>query len=214
MAHSIGKMITKLRKENGWTQVELAEKLNYTDKTISKWEQDNGEPNSEAFLALAELFDVSIDYLMTGKGTELNINVFHEGIVCINELLAINDFKVIKKTLLDNPIHVIEILYKMFQEKEWRALFHYAVDNNNNELSRALMNYDLKAIENALLSIWERGEKKNVLNREHLYIIENDRKRDVFVTYDWKSDYVETLEKVIAKLQRCKRQIIDKISLK
>ncbi len=214
MAHSIGKMITKLRKENGWTQVELAEKLNYSDKNISKWEQDNGEPNSEAFLKLAKLFDVSIDYLMTGKETELNINVFHEGIVCVDELLAINDFKVIKKTLLDNPIHVIEILYKMFQEKEWRALFHYAVDNNNNELSRALMNYDLKAIENALLSIWERGEKKNVLNREHLYIIENDRKRDVFVTYDWKSDYVETLEKVIAKLQRCKRQIIDKISLK
>ena len=68
--HSIGKTIAELRKEKGWTQVELAEKLNISDKAVSKWEQDNGAPSVEFFPALAQLFGVSIDYLMTGKEKE------------------------------------------------------------------------------------------------------------------------------------------------
>ena len=39
MAHSIGKTIAELRKAKGWTQIELAEKLQVSDKTISKWEK-------------------------------------------------------------------------------------------------------------------------------------------------------------------------------
>ena len=68
--HSIGKTIAELRKAKGWTQIELAEKLQVSDKAISKWEKDSGAPSIEFFPALAELFDVSIDYLMTGKETE------------------------------------------------------------------------------------------------------------------------------------------------
>lgn len=71
--HSIGKTISELRKEKGWTQIELAEKLQVSDKAISKWEKDSGAPSIEFFPALAELFDVSIDYLMTGKETEPEI---------------------------------------------------------------------------------------------------------------------------------------------
>ncbi len=68
--HSIGKTIAELRKAKGWTQIELAEKLQVSDKAISKWEKDSGAPSIEFFPALAELFDVSIDYLMMGKETE------------------------------------------------------------------------------------------------------------------------------------------------
>ncbi len=71
--HSIGKTIAELRKAKGWTQIELAEKLQVSDKAISKWEKDSGAPSIEFFPALAELFDVSIDYLMTGKETEPEI---------------------------------------------------------------------------------------------------------------------------------------------
>ncbi len=65
--HSIGKTIAELRKAKGWTQFELAEKLQVSDKAISKWEKDGGAPSVEFFPLIAELFDVSIDYLMTGK---------------------------------------------------------------------------------------------------------------------------------------------------
>ena len=65
--HSIGKTIASLRKSKGWTQAELAEKLNVSDKAVSKWESGNGLPEISQFPALASLFDVSIDYLMTGE---------------------------------------------------------------------------------------------------------------------------------------------------
>lgn len=65
--HSIGKAIASLRKSKGWTQVELAEKLNVSDKAVSKWESESGLPEISQFPTLAKLFDVSIDYLMMGK---------------------------------------------------------------------------------------------------------------------------------------------------
>lgn len=82
MAHSIGKTIAKLRKVKGWTQIELAEKLQVSDKAISKWEKDSGTPSIEFFPALAELFDVSIDYLMTGKEDEPEIITISKAELC------------------------------------------------------------------------------------------------------------------------------------
>ena len=73
MAHSIGKTIAELRKEKGWTQVELAEKLQVSDKAVSKWEKDDAFPSIEFFPVLASLFGVSIDFLMTGKIPEKEI---------------------------------------------------------------------------------------------------------------------------------------------
>lgn len=73
--HSIGKTIAGLRKEKGWTQAELAEKLQVSDKAVSKWEKDSGAPSVEFFPVLAALFGVSIDYIMMGKETEPEIIV-------------------------------------------------------------------------------------------------------------------------------------------
>lgn len=67
MPHSIGKTIADLRTAHGWTQSELAQKLNVSDKAVSKWEKDNGMPSIEFLPLLAELFDTSVDYLLTGK---------------------------------------------------------------------------------------------------------------------------------------------------
>ena len=71
--HSVGKTIATLRKAKGLTQVELAEKLQVSDKAVSKWEKDDSFPSIEFFPALAELFNVSIDYLITGKAPEKEI---------------------------------------------------------------------------------------------------------------------------------------------
>ena len=64
LATVIGKNITRLRKLSGMTQLELAEKLNYSDKSISKWEQGNGIPDVRILVQLAELFNVSVDDLV------------------------------------------------------------------------------------------------------------------------------------------------------
>ena len=68
--HKIGDVISRLRKEKGWTQAELANKLLVSDKAVSKWESNKGEPSIEFLPILAQLFDVSLDYLMTGKEKE------------------------------------------------------------------------------------------------------------------------------------------------
>lgn len=80
--HSVGTTIASLRKEKGWTQVELAEKLQVSDKAVSKWEKDDSFPSIEFFPVLAELFNVSIDYLMTGKAPEKEIVVMSQAELC------------------------------------------------------------------------------------------------------------------------------------
>ncbi len=80
--HSIGKTIAELRKSKGWTQVELAEKLQVSDKAVSKWEKDNGAPSIEFFPAIAELFGVSIDYIMTGKEPEREVITISKAELC------------------------------------------------------------------------------------------------------------------------------------
>lgn len=62
----VGQRIAKLRKASGWSQMELAEKLNVSDKTVSKWE-NGGMPSIDLLPGLSNLFDVSIDYLLTGN---------------------------------------------------------------------------------------------------------------------------------------------------
>ena len=57
--------LIKLRTENNLTQTELAEKLNYTDKSISKWEHGETTPPIDVLKDIADLYNVSLDYLVT-----------------------------------------------------------------------------------------------------------------------------------------------------
>ena len=60
----IANNIIALRKSNKWTQIELAEKLNYSDKAISKWERAESLPDVTVLQQIADLFSVSVDYLL------------------------------------------------------------------------------------------------------------------------------------------------------
>lgn len=64
---TFGKFILSLRKEKGWTQLELAEKLNVTDKAISKWERGIGFPDIKMIEPIAEVFGVSILEIMRSE---------------------------------------------------------------------------------------------------------------------------------------------------
>lgn len=70
MEHNIGKTIAALRKEKGFTQAELAQRLKVSDKAVSKWEIGDGFPSIEFFPALANVFGVTTDYLLTGVKQE------------------------------------------------------------------------------------------------------------------------------------------------
>ena len=63
-----GKFIQELRKNKGLTQQDLAKELNYTDKTISRWETGKAFPEDNNTLEkLSKLFEVSIEELTYGE---------------------------------------------------------------------------------------------------------------------------------------------------
>ena len=61
----IAENIVALRKNSGYTQIELAEKLNYSDKAVSKWERGESVPDISVLKSIADLFGVTVDYLIT-----------------------------------------------------------------------------------------------------------------------------------------------------
>lgn len=59
----VGENLTELRKNKKLTQFELAEQLNYSDKSISKWENGDNLPDLETLNELCNFYGVTLDYL-------------------------------------------------------------------------------------------------------------------------------------------------------
>lgn len=67
-----GKFIAGCRKEKGMTQAQLAEKLNITDRAVSKWETGKCMPDSSIMLELCNILDVTVNELLSGERIEMN----------------------------------------------------------------------------------------------------------------------------------------------
>ena len=63
----IGKFIAECRKRQGLTQIQLAEKLNITDKAVSKWERGMAMPDSSIMLELCDILDITVNELLSGE---------------------------------------------------------------------------------------------------------------------------------------------------
>lgn len=77
----IAKNIQKLRQEKGMTQLDLAEKLNYSDKSVSKWERGESLPDIVVLKSVADLFEVTLDYLVEEE---------HDGMSVTKEMMNKN----------------------------------------------------------------------------------------------------------------------------
>lgn len=62
--------LTALRKRRGWTQAELAEKIHYSDKSVSKWERGEALPDLKVLKTLSELYGVTVDCFLTEGAAE------------------------------------------------------------------------------------------------------------------------------------------------
>ena len=69
----VAKNLSELRQANHMTQLELAEKLNYSDKTISKWERAESAPDISVLVEIAELFGVTLDYFVRAEHTKKEV---------------------------------------------------------------------------------------------------------------------------------------------
>lgn len=64
---NIANNIIELRKINNMTQADLAQNLNFTDKTISKWERGESTPDIESLANIAKLFNLTVDELISDE---------------------------------------------------------------------------------------------------------------------------------------------------
>lgn len=90
--------ISSLRRDTGMTQSDLAEKLNYSDKAVSKWERGESVPDVTVLKSIADLFGVTVDFLLTEDHTPADIPVpaskkklklnNHTWITCISILIV------------------------------------------------------------------------------------------------------------------------------
>lgn len=139
--------IINLRTAKGMTQAELGELLSYSDKSVSKWERAEAVPDAYVLKKMSEIFDVSVDYLLSShdswekpesfKKAERN---FHSNIITILVLFGIW-----------TVAFLIYILGWLFGQSWW-LLFVYAVPVS---LTTFLV----------LNSVWEQGKN----NRHIIY---------------------------------------------
>ena len=76
LKQTIADNLAFLRKKSGLTQLELAQKLNYSDKSISKWEHAETLPDVEILHKLASLYNVSLDYITSDAPKEEKEKLF------------------------------------------------------------------------------------------------------------------------------------------
>ena len=67
---NIGHNLSELRKKKGMTQFEVAEKFNYSDKSVSKWENGDTIPDVETLQEIAEFYGVTLDFLISDNTEE------------------------------------------------------------------------------------------------------------------------------------------------
>ena len=70
--HSMGEIISTLRKEKGMTQKDIADRLGITDKAVSKWERDIAFPDTATIPKLAEVLGVSVEELLQAKAVPVS----------------------------------------------------------------------------------------------------------------------------------------------
>ena len=68
----IAENIVALRKSSSMTQIELAQRLDYSDKSVSKWERGESIPGVVVLKQIADIFGVTVDYLITDTHVDNN----------------------------------------------------------------------------------------------------------------------------------------------
>lgn len=110
----VGKFIAASRKEKKLTQADLAEKLNITNKAVSKWETGRGMPDASILLELSKILDVTVNELLSGE--KLQVEEYkikaEENIITISKEKDDNKRKnnIIKILLFISIIMIILIL--------------------------------------------------------------------------------------------------------
>ena len=118
-----GTFISTLRKEKGWTQRDLAEYLNVTDKAVSKWERGLGFPDIKTIEPLSDALDVSILEIMRSERIQeeqVSANSAAEALVSVIDVVTYQR-KIERRNILISLITVSAMIMTIFliDTMEW-----------------------------------------------------------------------------------------------
>ena len=154
----VGKFIAECRKNKNMTQAELAEKLNITDRAISKWETEKGMPDSSIMLELCNELDISVNELLSGEMIEMN-NYDKRAEENLLNLNKSNEHK--SKMLLQSGIVILLLVLIIIVI----GLYKFAIQISKSNLDSTLT--DAQSIYEINVRINELEEKVNELEKNY-----------------------------------------------
>ena len=170
---TIGEKIKKTRTENGLTQEELASKMMVSRQAITKWEGDKGIPDVSNLKLLAQLLNVSVDYLLD-DGVEIDINVIRETIDLSKYGKAVIKKKLTNKLMLDR-----------YPDAEIRTLMP---EKKRDKVDKAVDTVIL--LTTPFVGITDIINSLKLLGTE--YYLVNEENRQFFVAVNYKEGYMES----------------------
>lgn len=109
----IGKFIAELRKEKNMTQVQLAEKLDITDRAVSKWENGRGLPEVSLMKPLCEILGITLSELLDGERSDKNLQDSNLGRNVL-EVLRDREREILKREYLQKACAVLMAIIIIF----------------------------------------------------------------------------------------------------
>lgn len=185
--NKIGKFIASLRKEKGFTQQELGDKLFVTDKAVSKWERGLGFPDITILEKLAAELDVEVSELLCGeRGKNKKINVQDEidKAIALIEENRLQKQKKRKRKLTIIGIIVLSILVILFLSLSIRyKYYHPSVikkGNNNYEIGLlGISNLERGGLDEFNTIMSKSNETKELLSNISSFDIELNKKGNI-----------------------------------
>ncbi len=130
----IGKFIAERRKNKNLTQFQLAEKLNITDRAISKWENGRSMPDSSIMLDLCKELEISVNELLSGEMIEMN-NYGRKSEENLLELNEKNEHK--SKMLLRSGVVIVLLVLILIVIVMYKNMVRISKDHLNSTLNNA-----------------------------------------------------------------------------
>ena len=113
----IGLFLKELRKEKGLTQGQLAEQINVSDRTISRWETGTTLPDLSVLVELADFYDVDIREIIDGERKSEQMNEeLKETVIKVTDYTETNNARLLKRVRIIGITGVITILIAMVMD--------------------------------------------------------------------------------------------------
>ena len=159
----IGKFIAECRKKNNLTQMQLAEKLNITDRAVSKWENGKAMPDSSLMLDLCKELKISVNELLSGEMIEMN-NYDKRAEENLLKLNKSNEYK--SKKLVQFGIVIILLVFIIMIIGLYNLIKQVSKSNLDSTLTQAQSTYEMNIRIQELEERVHELEKNILLNNQ------------------------------------------------